>query len=192
MLVEVIRAHLCRAGIAVVGTAGTGAETLRLVGELTPEVLLLDIFLPDMSGIEVTERVRSAFPAVSVVVFTGYQEAGLQQALLRLGVRGYLPKTVPGRELVAAVHAVARGETVIHAAAVPEVVGYGAATLTAREFEVLELLAASLSNQEIAKRLSVSEKTVQMHIHHLLVKLGARSRMDAVLTAWRQGLIILR
>jgi DNA-binding NarL/FixJ family response regulator len=194
LMIEAIRRHLAHAGMAVVGAAGTAVEALRFVSELTPDVLLLDLDLPllDMSGIELVQRVRDTAPAVAVLVFTGYQGGRIQRALLGLGVRGYLPKTATGRELVAAIQAMARGETIIYAEAVPEVAGYGQPTLTSREREVLELLGSSMSNKEIAEQLSVSEKTVQMHIHHVLVKLGARSRTDAVLKAVRQGLIDLK
>ncbi len=176
-------------GITVAGVTGEGAAALRLVAELRPDVLLLDVHLPDLSGIEVARRVRDAHPAVAILVLTNYEEAGYVRALLQIGVRGYLGKTASGDEIAAAVRAVARGESSVLSRAARAVLGAGEVELTARELEVLQLLAAAWRNGEIARELSISENTVEFHVRHLLQKFGARSRAEAVLKARQWGYI---
>ena len=176
------------AGIAVVGLTGEGRAAFGLVERLRPDVLLLDIHLPDLSGIEVTRQVRAAFPAVAILVVTGYDAAGYARALLRLGVRGFLSKAAPGDQLVAAVRAVAQGQTALGSAAAQAALG-GTAALTAREHEVLRLLAAGRRNKEIAAALSVSENTVEFHLSRIFQKLDVRSRTDAIRKGREQGLV---
>ena len=190
MLREGTRALLdARPGIAVAGVAGEGAAALRLVAELRPDVLLLDVQLPDLSGIEVARRVRDAHPAVAILVLTNYEEAGYVRALLQLGARGYLGKAASGDEIAAAVRAVARGEGSVLSPTARAVLGAGAVELTARETEVLQLLAVARRNGEIARELSISENTVEFHVRHLLQKFGARSRAEAVLKARQAGYV---
>lgn len=191
LLREGTRTLLARqAGIAVVGATGEGAEALRLVAELQPDVLLLDVQLPDLSGVEVARRVRAAHPAVAILILSNYEEAGYVRALLRLGVRGYLGKTMSGDQIVAAVRAVAQRQTTVLSEAARAALGEGGVDLTVRELQVLQLLAAGRRNGEIARELSISENTVEFHVRHVLQKLGARSRMDAVRKARHQGLAV--
>lgn len=177
------------AGMEVVGATGEGAAAIRLVEELRPDVLLLDVRLPDLSGVEVARRVRAAHPAVAVLVLTGYEDASYVRALLALGVGGYLGKSASGEEIVAAVRAVAAGRTVLVSAAARGALGEQAPTLTDREAEVLRLLATGRRNAEIAEALTVSLRTVEFHVGNVLSKLGARSRTDAIRKARRQGLV---
>jgi len=177
------------AGIVVVGATGSGAQALPLVERVRPDVLLLDIHLPDLNGIEVARRVRSARPEVAILVVTGYDDAGYVRVLLRLGVRSYLSKSSPGDRLVAAVRAVAEGRTALISEASKVVLGRDTVTLTAREHEVLRLIVAGHRNAEIAEQLSVSVNTVEFHIGKLYQKLGVRSRAEAIGEAREQGLI---
>jgi len=149
-------------------------------------VLLLDLHLPDMSGLEVARRVRAEAPEVAVVVITGYEDASYLRALLQIGVRGYLRKTMSGLEIVDALKDVVAGRAVIAHPA-----GNSVELLTTREDEVLRLMASGSRSGEIATQLGVSIKTVEFHIGHVLEKVGARSRTEAVLRARQHGLIPL-
>jgi len=188
MLREGTEALLARApGIIVVGAAGEGGTALGLIEERRPDVLLLDLRLPDMSGIEVARQVRRRYPAVAILVLTGFDDAGYVRALQQLGVRGYLDKSVGGGQIIAAIRAVAAGGTVLVSEAL-----HGAAAvepLTAREHEVLALVAAGRRNKEIALALRVSEKTVEFHVTNLFVKLRVQSRTEVALKAREYGLL---
>ena len=175
-------------GIDVVGVAADGRTALELVNEHRPHVLMLDVHLPDVSGVEVTRQVRSRYPEVAIVVLTGYEDAGYARALLRLGVRGYLGKTASADEIVAAVRAAAQGLTVIEPAALAAFESTSE-VFTARELEVLRLMVGGKRNTEIASALDVSVKTVEFHVSHLLEKLGARSRTEAILQAKQRGIV---
>ena len=177
------------ADIAVVGQTGRGAEALALVGGCAPDVLVLDLHLPDLGGVEVARRVRAAHPAVAILILSNYEDAGYVRALLQLGVRGYLGKAATGEEIVAAVRGVARGGTTVLSDAARAALGAGGVALSARETEVLGLIAAGRRNAEIAGALFIAESTVEYHIRHLLAKLGARSRTDALRQAREQGLL---
>ena len=179
------------AGIAVVAAAGTWAEARRLVGQHRPDVLVLDLQLPDASGVEVAEAVRREQPAVGVLVLTGHAEGGYVRTLLQLGVRGYLHKTASGAEIVAAVRAVAAGRTIVMSGPVGPVGPGLAEPLTARELQVLRLMAAGLRNADIARELYVSVKTVEHHVTNLLVKLDAQSRTQAIVKAQQRGLAVV-
>ena len=184
---EGTRAALERSGhVEVIDTAADGAEALRILSQRHPDVLLLDLHLPDMSGLEVARRVRAEAPEVAVVVITGYEDASYLRALLQIGVRGYLRKTMSGLEIVDALKDVMAGRAVIARPA-----GNSVELLTTREDEVLRLMASGCRNGEIATQLGVSIKTVEFHIGHVLEKVGARSRTEAVLRARQHGLIPL-
>lgn len=180
------------ADIRVVGATGEGSGVFRLLESRRPDVLVLDVHLPDMNGVDVAKRVRAEFPDVAVLILTGYEEVGYVRALVRLGVRGYLGKSASGDDIVAAIRAVAQGRTVLVSEGVRAALRTDAATLTEREQEVLELLVAGRRNQEIAVSLSVSLKTVEFHVGHVLEKLGVRSRAEAVRSALERGLAIER
>ena len=177
-------------GVSVVATAATAAEALRLVEKCQPEILVLDLQLPDMSGVEVARRVRGSFPGVAILVLTGYVDGTYIPRLLQLGVRGYLPKTASSAERAAAVRAVSAGRTIV----VSHGTGFGAEPLgeplTPREHEVLRLMAVGMRNADIAKRLCVSVKTIEHHVTNVLIKLGVQSRTQAIIKAREHGLVL--
>jgi DNA-binding NarL/FixJ family response regulator len=173
--------------LLVVGTATTGEETLQLVAALTPDLLILDIRLPDISGIAVAKAIRKNAPDVCILVLTGYDDPAYAKALAKLGVQGMLAKTTPGSDIVEAVRRIRIGERLPMEAPAP--FEQSIATLTEREQTVLGLLAAGYRNREMAERLQVSLKTVEFHVSKLLEKLGVRSRTEAMGRAIALGLI---
>jgi DNA-binding NarL/FixJ family response regulator len=176
-------------GIRVRGTAADATEGLSLVREHKPDVLLLDVRLPDMSGVEMARQVRALQPNTAILVLTGHDEVGYARALRHIGVRGYLSKTASGEEIVAAVRAVALGQPTFHGAAAQTESEEAIDPLTDREQEVLNLLVRGLRNAEIAERLATSVKTAEFHVGRLLHKLKARSRSEAILRAQELGLV---
>jgi len=173
----------------VVGAAGTAETGLRMVDALHPDVLLLDLGLPDCSGVTVAQRVRANWPEVAVVVLTGYGVRSHSRLLSRLGVRGILHKTAPTEHLVNTIVAAAQGRRI--PASAPAADHRESTTvsdpLTMRELEVLALVSAGLRNAEIAEELNVSVNTVEFHVRNLLGKLGARTRTEAVSRARNGG-----
>ena len=187
--------------VEVVGTAADGEEVLALARELKPDVILMDLRMPRMDGVEATRRLRERDPAVKVVVLTTYADDRSVLDALRAGALGYLTKDAGAAEIQQALHRVAGGQAALDPAvqlhlveAIADGVPSGPAQaalpggLTPREAEVLTLIAAGLSNAEIAERLVVSEATVKSHVNHLLAKIGARDRAQAVGYAYRHGL----
>ena len=178
-------------GIIVVGTAGDGQTAIRQICEVQPDVLVLDMRLPDMSGVDVAQCVRERIPAIGIVILTGYDDVHYARALAQIDIQGYLRKTASSDEIVAAVRCVAAGGKVFD----PEIVraiedSTGMAeSLTSREIEVLQLVAQGSRNADIAEELGLSVKTVEMHMSNLMSKLGARSRSDAVRTGYQKGLL---
>jgi len=192
-------------GIRVVGTAILGGEALPLVEEHRPDVLLLDMRLPDLSGIEVARQVRRSAPQVAVLAITGDPNSGDERTLRQMGALGYLPKTVGAAELAKAVRLVAQGErvelvetragslglTLPAVQPVRPLASNPAARLTPREREILQLLVYDCSNEEIATALGLSAKTVAQHLSNLIEKFQVHSRTGVVLHAVRDGLIPL-
>lgn len=178
-------------GIQVVGTAGDGSSALEQIATNPPDVLVLDIRLPDMSGVDVARQVRALFPQVGIVILTGYDDVHYARRLAQLDIQGYLRKTASSDEIVNAVRCVAAGGKVFD----PEIVRVledsndVPESLTARELDVLRMIADGKRNAEIADGLALSVKTVEMHISNLLAKIGARSRAEAIRTAYQQGLL---
>lgn len=192
MLREGTQALLARSpGIAVAGAAGAGHEALRLVEALRPDVVVLDVHLPDISGVEVAREIRARFPDVAILILTGYDDAGYVRALVPLGVQGYLHKTATGEDIVAGVRAVAQGRLALASDLLQIGVGGSDIQLTDREHAVLWLLASGRRNKEIAETIGISVKTVEFHVSRLLDKLGARSRTEAIRRAFQQGLVDL-
>jgi DNA-binding NarL/FixJ family response regulator len=188
--------------IEVVGEAGDGAAGVRVVTELTPDVVLLDVRMPGMDGLEAARRIVDAGLPTRVVVLTTFDEDEYVAAALRAGVSGFLLKVAPPEDLVAAVRTVAAGQGLLDPAVTLRVIrsfagapapdpGRAAelAQLTERETDVLALVAAGLSNAEIAARLYLGEATVKTHVSRVLLKLGLRDRVQAVAFAYESGLV---
>jgi DNA-binding NarL/FixJ family response regulator len=216
-------------GVEVAGTAADGEEALALAAELKPDVVLMDLRMPGIGGLEATRRLRAADPPVNVIVLTTYADKHTVVSALRAGAIGYLTKDAGAAEIREALERVRSGQAVIDPAVqrhlvaaiaaggpasrlgrqagqsaqgVPRPPGPGPAEpagtpelrgkLTPREAEVLGLMATGLSNAEIVARLVVSEATVKSHINHLLPKIGARDRAQAVSYAYRNNLVARR
>jgi DNA-binding NarL/FixJ family response regulator len=190
--------------IEVVGEAADGAEAVALVERLAPDVAIVDISMPVMTGIEATEKIKLVRPATAVLILTAYDDDQYVFALLAAGAAGYLLKDVPSTEVVRAVRCVHAGEPVLHPAIARKVMARFAsetareqpvrrkeALLTEREREVLRLAAQGMSNSRIAAQLYVSVRTAQVHLTHIFNKLGVGSRTEAVIAGLRRGLITL-
>jgi DNA-binding NarL/FixJ family response regulator len=191
--------------LVVAGEAGDGAEAVRLTGALRPDVVLMDVRMPRVSGIEATAEIVSRFPATRVLVLTTFDLDEYAFAALRAGASGFLLKNAESAELVAAIRTVASGDSVVAPRVTrlllerfsPQLPASGAdpgedrrlASLTAREREVLLELARGLSNAEIAERLNLSDATVKTHVGRILPKLGLRDRVQAVVLAYETGLV---
>ncbi|MFC1959353.1 response regulator [Chloroflexota bacterium] len=189
-------------GITVLGEAATGEEALQLVEELAPDVVLLDLVLPGISGIEVMQTLRRQHPAVEVIVLTSFIDDSKVADAIRAGAAGYLMKDVDPTELAAAIYAIRSGELYLHPEAARRLAeamrpGPGEqqepvpSTLTERELEVLKLVARGMSNQEIAGQLNISLKTVKAHVSNILHKLALESRVQAALYALRHQVVQL-
>jgi two-component system, NarL family, response regulator LiaR len=196
---EMVRAGLrtflgLQPDIEVVGEAGSGEQALALVPGLAPDIVLLDLVLPGMSGLDVVRRLRAAHPEVKVVVLTSYAGEDSVLPAVRAGVAGYLLKDVGPGELADALRAVHAGgaslgpavaATVMSSVAAPDPAG----ALTPREREVLRLIARGRSNRLIAHDLALSEKTVKVHVSAILSKLAVADRTQAALYAVRNRLV---
>ncbi|MDX3570778.1 response regulator transcription factor [Streptomyces bobili] len=189
-------------GIEVVGAAGDGDEAVRLVGELAPDVVLMDLRMPRCDGVEATRRIRAEHPGTQVVVLTTFGDDESLFPALRAGARGYLTKDAGGDEIVRAVQDVLSGDAGLSPGVQRRLLEHLSAPepepkapvgppdgLTARETEVLVLIAGGLSNQEIARQLQVSTATVKTHINNMFTKTGLNDRAQAVLYAFRKGLV---
>jgi DNA-binding NarL/FixJ family response regulator len=195
-------------GIELLATACDGEEALALTAEHAPDVVLMDLRMPRMDGIEATSRLRERHPEVRVIALTTYADDESVLGALRAGARGYLTKDASSQDIRAAILSVAAGDAALDPAVQSHVVaalaGEGArdaepassATphlpddLTPREAEVLSLIAEGLTNAEIAERLVVSPTTIKSHINHLFAKAGLRDRTQAVNYAYRTGIAI--
>jgi DNA-binding NarL/FixJ family response regulator len=193
-------------GIELLATASDGEEALALTAEHGPDVVLMDLRMPRMDGIEATSRLRERYPDVHVIALTTYADDESVLGALRAGARGYLTKDASSQDIRSAILTVAAGDAALDPAVQAHVVaalagdgahvaGPGPSTtpqlpdeLTPREAEVLALIAEGLTNAEIAERLVVSPTTVKSHINHLFAKAGLRDRTQAVNYAYRTGI----
>jgi DNA-binding NarL/FixJ family response regulator len=188
-------------GIEVVGEASDGRAAVEELGRMAafarvPDVVLMDLMMPRMGGIEAIAAIRSAHPGVRVVALTSYSEPQRVHAALEAGASGYVLKDAEADEVATAIRAAARDEVHLDAAvartlAMTMSAGRPVADLTSREREVLVLVAQGKSNQDIADVLFISERTARTHVSHVIGKLGLESRVQAALWAVRNGLITL-
>lgn len=189
--------------LEVVAEAGDGEEAVRLATSQRPDVVLMDIAMPKLDGIEATKRIKAIHPAIAVLVLTAYDDDQYVFALLEAGAAGYLLKDVHTDELIKAIRAVYAGESVLHPAIARKVVNRFAQPtdkrkiesaveqLTERELEVLKSAAKGMTNRQIANALALSIHTVQTHLSNIFGKLGVGSRTEAVLYGLRKGWLTL-
>ena len=182
--------------VEIVGEAEDAETAVTAIEETLPDVVLMDLVLPGMDGIDATRRVRELSPATKVIVLTSFADDEKVFPAIKAGAAGYLLKDVEPAELAEGIRAVHRGEALVHpsvaAKLMQEVASQGSrpagGNLTERELEVLLLIARGMSNREIAKELVVSEKTVKTHVSNILAKLHLADRTQAALYAVRSGL----
>ncbi len=181
--------------IEVVGTASTGLEAVRVAQTLAPDVVLMDLRMPELDGDEATARIIAANPATRVVILTTYESDDAILSAIEAGASGYLLKAAPEAELIAGVRAVAAGEVALAPGVAALLVKRAAApapagpSLSARELEVLRLVAQGLSNRAIGEKLFLGEATVKTHLLHAFAKLEVRDRTRAVTRAMELGLL---
>jgi len=178
--------------MVMVGQAATGEEGLREFREHRPDVTLLDLRLPDIGGVEVLRAIRAEAPEARVVILTTFEGDVEIQRALEAGARGYLLKTMPPGELVEAIRQVHAGKKRIPPAVAAQLAEHVSdEALTPREIEVLRHIAQGNRNKDIGERLFISEETVKVHVKHVMDKLGASDRTEAVAIAIRRGIIQL-
>lgn len=192
--------------LKIVGEASDGEEAVRLAGELQPDVVVMDVRMPKMTGVEATKKIKATYPTMRVLVLTAHDDDEYVFALLQAGANGYLLKTAEIEELVRAIRTVAAGQSAL----APEVTGKVVAQftsgkslpetlnhsqqdnydgLTERELDILKLVGRGLSNKQIGKELFISDRTVQAHLSNIFSKLNVSSRTEAVMHAVRRGWI---
>jgi DNA-binding NarL/FixJ family response regulator len=183
----------------VVGEAVNGEEAVNLVAELKPDVAIVDVSMPVLDGIGATKQIKAISPSTAVLVLSAYDNDEFVFTLLKVGAAGYLLKDVSSQDIINAVRAVCRGESVLHPIIARKVMNRffpvidekkePEKTLGDRELEVLRLAGSALSNQEIADKLGLSPHTVEAHMRHIFTKLQVGSRTEAILYALKQGWI---
>lgn len=187
----------------IVGEAGDGEEAIQLAEQLKPDIILMDIAMPKLNGIEATRRIKSSCPSISILVLTAYDDEEFIFALLEAGVAGYLLKNVRGQELLNAIRATHEGESVLYPTIAKKVFGRvqpenkrtkqgRKEILSERELEVVKLGAKGLANREIAKELFVGGRTIQTHWRNIFNKLGVSSRTEALMDCLKRGWITLK
>jgi len=189
--------------LEVVAEAGDGDEAVKLACDLKPDVVLVDVAMPVLDGVEATRRIKAQCPAVAVLVLSAYDDDQFIFGLLEAGAAGYMLKNVRGQEIVEAIRAVHAGESVLHPSVARKVLNRFAGVsgkprerrsldlLTEREMEVLKLVTKGLSNKDIAEGLCLSVRTVQGHLANIFNKLRVSSRTEAVVHALREGWVTL-
>jgi DNA-binding NarL/FixJ family response regulator len=186
----------------VLAETADGQGAVNLCRELRPQVVIMDVSMPVLDGIEATRQIKAANPEVAVLVLSAYDNDEFVFALLNAGAAGYLLKDVSGAEIVQAVRAVVRGESVLHPVIARKVMDRffpasggkkeNEKTLGERELEVLKLAKDGLGNQEIANELGLSPHTIESHMRHIFSKLQVGSRTEAILYALKQGWISIK
>jgi len=192
------------AAIEIIGQAATGRQAVERTCRLAPDVVLMDVRMPDLDGIAATRELSRAVPGAKVLILTTFEQDDYLFGALRAGASGFLLKRTRPEELIAAVHAIAAGDSLLSPSITRRVIDRMAQQptpqfadqtkldqLTRREREVLELIARGLSNREIATALVVEESTIRTHVKRILMKLGLRDRVQVVIFAYESGLMKL-
>jgi DNA-binding NarL/FixJ family response regulator len=181
-----------QADMQLVGEASTGKEAVQLHRELNPDVTLMDLQMPDMSGLDAIIAIRSEDPTARIIVLTTYSGDALAQRALKAGAQAYVLKSLVRAEILNTIRAVNEGERRVQADVATEIAKHTAdAALTTREIEVLRLVASGHANKEISAHLSINEETTKTHIKNILAKLGAKDRTHAVSLGLKRGIILL-
>lgn len=200
MVRQGVRAFLItQPDISVVGDAGSGEDAVKMAEQYIPDVILMDLIMPDMDGVEATRRVKQVSPRSQIVVLTSYHEDEHIFPALKAGALSYILKDVSAEELASTVRKAAIGEAVLHprvaARVIKELQGIRGekvnpfTELSERELEVLKLIADGMSNAEMAAKLVLSEKTIKGHVSNILSKLHLADRTQAAVYAWREGVV---
>jgi two-component system NarL family response regulator len=186
------RIIVSESGMEVIAEAGTGAEALKQYRKLRPDIVLLDMRMPEMTGLQTIEAIRKEFSNARIIVLSTYDlEEDIYQSL-QAGARGYILKDSPRNELLASIRRVHAGERVIPPTIATRLAErIGGNELTAREFEVLKLIVNGRSNKQIGDDLGISEGTVKSHVNNILDKLGVTDRTQAVSVALKRGIVHL-
>jgi DNA-binding NarL/FixJ family response regulator len=174
----------------VIGEASDGASAVSLAERRKPHVVIMDVRMPGMDGLEATKHLTERLPETAVLIFTAYSERSLLSRGLESGAKGYILKEAPHASLVKAIEKVSAGDGYVDPALMPAFLpGKGDDMLTGREREILQLLADGMSNADVAARLFISQETVKSHVRHILTKLEADTRTHAVAIALREAII---
>ncbi len=187
----------------VVGEASDGQEAVNLASQLKPDVIVMDIMMPQFDGLEASRQIKKNSPTIAILVLTAYEDENYVLGLLEAGAAGYLLKSARGQDLVEAVRAIRAGESVLHPKVIEKLLKRALTKsamapepkvhelLSDRESELLKLLATGMSNKEIADRLCLSVRTVKAHMSNIFNKLNVASRSEALVQALRSGLLTL-
>ncbi len=185
----------------VVGVACDGERAVRMAKEFKPDIVIMDVAMPVLNGIEATRQIKDLLPTTAILVLSAYGYAPYVFSVLEAGAAGYLLKNVPLRELIRAIRSLRSGESVFDQTVAEKVLRslakswrgglVSSSQLNPRELEVIRLAAKGLSNEEIADRLVISPRTVQTHFTHIFSKLGVGSRLEAILRGLKEGWILL-
>lgn len=187
----------------VVGEAGDGEEAVRLSLEMEPDIVIMDIVMPRMNGIEASKRIKTANPTTAVLILTAYDDDRYVLGLLEAGAAGYLLKSARIRDVLEAIRTIRMGESVVHPSIIAKLLAYTGRTgkdsdearrehlLSAREMQVVRLVAKGMSNKDIAVHLGLTVRTVKAHLSNIFVKLDVASRTEAILKGLREGWLVL-
>lgn len=187
----------------VVGEAGDGEEAVRLSLEMEPDIVIMDIVMPRMNGIEASKRIKTVNPTTAVLILTAYDDDRYVLGLLEAGAAGYLLKSARIRDVLEAIRTIRMGESVVHPSIIAKLLAYTGRTgkdsdevrrehlLSAREMQVVRLVAKGMSNKDIAVHLGLTVRTVKAHLSNIFVKLDVASRTEAILKGLREGWLVL-
>lgn len=189
-------------GLEVIGSVDNGDQCIRLVRQLKPDVILMDIKMPGLSGLEATRLIKSEFPQVKIVILSTFEDEMHILEAFRAGADGYVPKTFPAAKMIESIHKLHQEGSLVPAAILSKLLQGmrmmsagdskgGSPDLTATELKALSLVKQGLQNKDIGRMLDISEKTVRNHLNNAFVKLGVNSRTEAIVKAMQKGLLAL-